>query len=77
MKVKHYLLGGIIVLVVVLLAAFLLTNAKEIPLAYASEAKMQASMSDAAGVDTITAFTLKFKHEISPSAIRRYLSVGA
>jgi hypothetical protein len=75
MKRKHFWLTGVIVVVVVVCAAFLLTRADQIPMAYAAEANMQATVSDTAGVDTTSAFSIDFTGKVSAAAVRNSLAI--
>ncbi|MGI5892134.1 MAG: Ig-like domain-containing protein [Bacillota bacterium] len=75
MKGKHFWIAALVVVVVVLFAVFLLTRADEIPLAYASDADMQATVKDAAGVDTASAFNIKFQGDVNASSVRHFISV--
>ncbi len=71
----YWLIGVIVVAVIFSGIAVWLVSTNEIPSAYAAEAQMTPTIADDSGVDTTTAFNIKFNGDVNANDVRKYLQV--
>ncbi|MBQ1501324.1 MAG: hypothetical protein IIZ45_01740, partial [Firmicutes bacterium] len=73
-KKTFYTILGLIMAVVVGLGVLVVSNwTKEIPYETAAAAELTATVADAGGTDTSSAFRFVFPEEISSASVRKYL----